>query len=353
MKTTVYLTRHGETVWNREKRLQGHKDSPLTNLGRWQARWLGEALEHVEFGAVYSSSSNRAMETAGLIAGRRSIRIVPSDELREINMGSWEGRIGSELETEFKDNYFSFWNTPHVYEPVYGGESFYELERRVIPYLHSIIEQHAGDTVLIVTHAAVLKTMMSYFERRPLQKLWDPPLLHSTALCKVEIEDGVAEVKIYGDTSHYRSVREAVGAIVIQGDECMLVQKIMGAGEKVEATWDFPKGGVEPTDADHQDALARELSEETGSTAYQILQRFEDPICFPFSEHVRRKIGFESQKTTMFLVRYSGDRTDLKPKDEEIGNIKFVKLAQVLSSITYEESADFFQRNQIFIGEAY
>jgi len=71
---TLYITRHGETVWNTQKRMQGWKDSPLTETGRQNAFSLGERLAHIPFRAVYSSPSGRTKETASLICGEGKFR---------------------------------------------------------------------------------------------------------------------------------------------------------------------------------------------------------------------------------------------------------------------------------------
>ncbi|WP_412973888.1 histidine phosphatase family protein [Paenibacillus sp. OAS669] len=92
MKTTLYLTRHGETEWNVEGKLQGHKDSPLTNLGKRQAKWLGASLKEIEFDAIYSSPSPRTYQTAEIIREERKIELSSCDSLKEIGLGSWEGQ---------------------------------------------------------------------------------------------------------------------------------------------------------------------------------------------------------------------------------------------------------------------
>ena len=76
MSTNLYLTRHGETVWNTQKLMQGWKDSPLTDRGIKQARQLSERLSEVSFDAIYSSTSNRAVRTAEIIKGERSLEVI-------------------------------------------------------------------------------------------------------------------------------------------------------------------------------------------------------------------------------------------------------------------------------------
>jgi probable phosphoglycerate mutase len=202
--TTIYLTRHGQTEWNVEKKLQGHKDSPLTELGIMHAQWLAASLGHIGFDAIYASSSGRTLKTAEILRGARSIAIIPDDDLREIHMGSWEGEVNANIEESCPEQFHDFWYNPHQYKPSNGGESFHELHNRVIPKIQRIIKENEGKTIFIVTHAATLKLIMTFFNGQPLADLWNPPIVHSTALCKVIVDGENRTVELYGDTSHYK-----------------------------------------------------------------------------------------------------------------------------------------------------
>lgn len=344
MKTTVYLTRHGETEWNVEGRLQGHRDSELTPLGKQQARWLGAKLKDVRFNAIYSSSSKRALDTSDLIRGTRDIPLIPMDSMREIHLGAWEGRKRIDVEHTDSDRHFAFWNKPHTYVPVNGGESFIQLSERVIPALTELIAAHRGGTLLIVTHAVTLKLIMAYFRDNPLEKLWQPPMLHPTALNKVILDSdrGDATIEMVGDTSHYSVVRRAVGGIVFQGNQVMLVHKVASSYGKMDGVWDFPKGGIEDTDSNPEQAIIRELREETGSDCFRIIQRLPEPLTITFGEEIRAKIGYVRQETTMFLVEYFGNGYDWMSIDGEIDDIAMINLSDVENRLSHEETKDYF-----------
>ena len=208
MKTTIYVTRHGQTQWNVEGRMQGHQDSPLTEQGISQASWLRDTLHHLDFAAIYTSSSLRARRTAEILLHQRSCDVIGSDDLREIYMGDWEGRTGQEVQQQDPAAFRTFWDDPHLYTPTNGGESYYDLQKRVLPLLNLILKEHEGKTILIVTHAGTLKVILSYFEGRSLARLWHPPFISPTALCKVIVEDQQPFIELYGDTSHYQEVNE-------------------------------------------------------------------------------------------------------------------------------------------------
>ncbi len=198
---TLYITRHGETVWNKQKRMQGWRDSELTETGVRNAGLLGDRLRDVPFDAIYSSPSIRTRSTAELIKGEKDIPINFDEKLKEINMGEWEGKTVSFIEDNDPEQFHCFWNTPHLYT-AQTGENFGDLKNRVLAFLTSIQENHTSGTILVVTHAVVIKTMMSLFKNNPLEKLWDPPFIHDTSLTVVEVSGETYKIVMEGDISH-------------------------------------------------------------------------------------------------------------------------------------------------------
>lgn len=143
-------------------------------------------------------------------------------------------------------------------------------------------------------------------------------------------------------------IRKAVGAIIYQGDEILLVHKVKMSEAKtgpedIDGEWDFPKGGVKSTDSNLEEALLRELYEETGSTDYQIIRQFDQKVRFEFPQHIKEKIGYGSQETTMFYVEFQGDRLSLQPIDNEISQVKFVKRDEVLGELSYDETKEYYK----------
>jgi len=142
-------------------------------------------------------------------------------------------------------------------------------------------------------------------------------------------------------------IRRAVGAIVSYGPRFLLVHKVKinaeGGKENIQGEWDFVKGGVEDNE-NLKIAMLRELEEETGSSNYDFIKQFEEKICFDFPPNLREKIRYDGQETTMFHFEYVGDPSSLKPLDNEIDEIMFVKKEDVLKNLTHTDTRKFFDK---------
>lgn len=200
--TKLYITRHGETEWNLNNKMQGWKESKLTAKGKKQAEWLGDRLEDIDFEAIYSSPLGRALNTAEIITDNRETEIIIDQNLKEMNFGDWEGKTSSEIKSKDFDQYKKFWEKPHLFNGE-TGEKFDDVRNRVIPVIDKIISNHTNN-ILIVTHTVIIKTIMAYFEQRAPSELWDPPFIHQTCLNVIEVTDDQIDIILHGDTSHYQ-----------------------------------------------------------------------------------------------------------------------------------------------------
>ena len=121
MKTTVILVRHGETEWNVLHRFQGLSDIPLNDTGRKQAGFAKTGLLDVELAAIYTSPLQRAAETAEIIRGDREIPVYPTEGLREMGIGEWEGLLVSEIDEKYP-GWYDIWRTAPTRIRLKGGE---------------------------------------------------------------------------------------------------------------------------------------------------------------------------------------------------------------------------------------
>ncbi|GAB6087892.1 histidine phosphatase family protein [Alkaliphilus crotonatoxidans] len=196
----IYLTRHGETEWNQAKKMQGWKNSNLTEKGINNARRLGEHLNEVHFDHIYSSPLERTLETAKYIRGSRPMEIEVIEELKEMGFGVWEGMERSVIEEKYPEEYDHFWNHPEQYTPI-NGETFESLFQRVKKGLNKIVDR-GGDQVLVVAHAVVIKAVFTIVKELPLEEFWHPPYMHDTCLSIIEAANDDLRFILEADISH-------------------------------------------------------------------------------------------------------------------------------------------------------
>lgn len=176
MPTTILLVRHGETDWNRERRVQGHTDRPLNETGRAQARALAEEIAGEPLDAVYSSDLVRAHETARILAEPRGLGVTVIPGLRERDFGTWEGMTDDEILHRF----------PHAQGRPWGdAESPEEMSRRVLEALRRIAETHPGGRVLVVAHGGPLRAVRRHCESEVAGAI------ANCGVFRVAVEDGV------------------------------------------------------------------------------------------------------------------------------------------------------------------
>ena len=197
----IYITRHGETEWNKAGKMQGWQNSNLTRKGTANAKKLGESLKHIEFDHIYCSPLGRALDTAESIRGYKNTEITIKESLKEMGFGCWEGVELTELEELYPVQKYNFWHKPHLYEPV-DGESYEELIGRVSVVFDEIVSNTSANNVLIVTHAAVIKAMYSIIKGLNLENFWEPPYIHDTCLTLLEAVNGEVRFILEADTSH-------------------------------------------------------------------------------------------------------------------------------------------------------
>ncbi len=202
----LHLIRHGQTNWNEERRVQGQSESQLTELGIQQAKTVGEKIRGLSFDKLYCSSSRRTRETADHAFAHHAQKVTYLDSLREIFLGPWEGRLYDEIEEEDPDSFRHFWHEPHAFN-VLGAETFYEMQERAMTTIREIASHSSGQRVAIISHGALIKSVLAHVEQLPMEELWKPPLMHNCAHNIIEMrESGEFTITLYADQS-FESVR--------------------------------------------------------------------------------------------------------------------------------------------------
>lgn len=171
----IYIVRHGETVWNANKLLQGNTDIELNENGRALAGETGANLEKVPFQTIFASPLIRAYETACLIRGHRNIPIVRDDRIKELSFGVYEGKNFEELLQNENDPFCNFFKKPECYEPPKNGETFEHLCARGAEFMKTVIEPlyQSNERVMIVAHGAINKAIMCHVKQHSIAHFWE------------------------------------------------------------------------------------------------------------------------------------------------------------------------------------
>jgi len=160
---TFYIIRHGQTEWNLREIIQGHKDSPLTEIGVQIAKQHAKKLKNIHFDAVFSSDTLRAKQTANIIALERNIAIKTTKLLRERSFGKYEGRSLDIFTNELKQLVQNFEKMSdkekkkHKYPTMESDE---EIIGRFITFLREIAVAYPSKTVLVISHSVIISALL-------------------------------------------------------------------------------------------------------------------------------------------------------------------------------------------------
>ena len=196
----LILIRHGETVWNKERRMQGHSDSPLSEKGLTQARLLARRMAQIKFDALYSSDSGRAHHTARHVAEATGHEIIVEPRLRERNFGVFEGCTREEMESKYPEDYARFKSRDqHFAMP--RGESGVAFRQRAIACMDEIVAHHPQQLVVAVTHGLVLDV----FYRLAMGIAPEERRIHdlvNAGINRLHYDNGTWRIEVWGDGSH-------------------------------------------------------------------------------------------------------------------------------------------------------
>jgi len=199
--TTTVLLRHGDTQLSPEHRFSGLRDLPLSASGTRQAKAAaGRLASGAPIDAVISSPLRRAAATAAIAAGELGLTASTDDDLRETDFGDWDGFTLAEIQERWPAAAAAWRRDPEQAPP--GGESFADASHRVNRVCDRLLRQHAGQTVLVVSHITPIKIMLCRALGAPLSTLYR---LYLGSACISEIQwygREFAAVHRVNDTSH-------------------------------------------------------------------------------------------------------------------------------------------------------
>src|SRR3954470_12192819 len=203
--TRLFLVRHGATQLTAEDRFSGSVGVDLSAEGRRQAACLADRLAQETIAAVYASPLSRTLETASIVGRPHRLTPIERDGLREISHGRWEGLTRQDVESRFPDEYASWEADPFTFAPE-SGESGVAVLARALPVLREIVIRHTGQNVLVVSHKATLRLLLSSllgFDARGYRDRLDQS---PACLNVLDFKDPVrARLMLFNDISHYQA----------------------------------------------------------------------------------------------------------------------------------------------------
>lgn len=196
----LFLVRHGETELNSAERYWGRSDVKLSVAGIDQAERLRDRLAVEKIDAVYSSNLERALVTAEIIASRHQLAVITCAELCEVDFGQLEGLNFSEI-SQLYPEVAKLWAERSTKLKYPGGESLVEFNNRVSKFLSKLDKHTTGETILVVAHAGVLRTLVCQLLGIDPQRRWQFRL-DLASLSILETHQQGAILSLLNDVSH-------------------------------------------------------------------------------------------------------------------------------------------------------
>ncbi len=159
MSLRLFVVRHGATEWSRARRFAGWQDIPLSEAGRRQCEAVAQALGGQPAGAVCASPLERARVSAEVIAKPHRLSVGLAEAFREMGFGRWEGLTREEVAARFPQQWEQWRTSPERFPPP-GGEPLVAVADRVARALDELRAEHDGATVILVTHAIVIRLVV-------------------------------------------------------------------------------------------------------------------------------------------------------------------------------------------------
>lgn len=213
MAMMLYIVRHGETDWNRMRKVQGHTDIPLNDYGRHLAEETAEGMRDIRLDMAYTSPLLRAKETAQIILGSRKAPLIEEERLKELSFGSYEGLCCSgEHKEPGSDEFNRFFTDTENYIPPKNGETVERLYERTGDFLQEICLREAEfkeKNILVSTHGATMNALLNRVKGNvSVEEFWRDEVPPNCAVSMVEIRDGKMKIIREGVIFYKEKVRK-------------------------------------------------------------------------------------------------------------------------------------------------
>lgn len=178
----IYVTRHGQTDYNKTRKMQGRTDVPLNKVGIEQAKKRRESIGDVKFDAVYSSPLSRAVQTAQIIGNVSRDQIITDERIIEAGFGKYELRSYYNVGLPM----MSYWSFPEIFPAPKGVETVKQMIERTSSFLREL-EQKDYETVLVACHGGIIRPIRGYLEDRENGIVWRPRPLN----CEIFVYESI------------------------------------------------------------------------------------------------------------------------------------------------------------------
>lgn len=196
----LYLIRHGETDYNKQKKNQGQIDVPLNEYGRELAVKTREGLFNIPFDLCLCSPLGRARETAELVLEGRNVPVIIDERIIEVSFGSYEGRCWDPKawDEAMPKEFQCFFDEPGKYQAPLDGESLETLKRRTGAFLEDIChrEEYKDYTILVSTHGAALAGIIANIKELPVERFWGDGCSKNCGVTEILVTDGKPEILV-------------------------------------------------------------------------------------------------------------------------------------------------------------
>lgn len=208
----MYIIRHGETDWNRVRRVQGHTDIPLNDYGRHLAEQTAEGMKDIPIDLIYTSPLSRAKETAQIVIGERKIPLYNEERIKEISFGGYEGLCtGGEHKEPGSDEFNRFFTDTANYAPPQDAETISELYERTGDFLREMCQREdlQDKHILVSTHGAAMTALLNRIKGNvSIAEFWRDEVPPNCAVTMVEIKDGQMKILREGVIFYKEKVRK-------------------------------------------------------------------------------------------------------------------------------------------------
>ena len=197
---TIYFIRHGQTQWNKLLKLQGQKNSKLTQEGRDQAQNLSSQLQSLSIELLISSPLGRALETSAILLPK--IEIIKNPLLSEMHFGTAEGLDKEVFKEQYPEEVQNLWTNAPQYDPrAYNGETFISLQKRAQNFLDALATTKES-TIAVVAHGLILKMIFLLINNESLENFWETPVPQNTSITTVSYSAECYTIEEFSNTAH-------------------------------------------------------------------------------------------------------------------------------------------------------